>query len=268
MIHRGEKPFECKICNKKFREKSNYNYHIKKHFAKTMKSLNKKVENIKDEINIDTNINNFFSFKNKSNHKLSGLSNKSSSTNNDSPNNSDINFSENEMNDNLVNKKGNEISKNTSFNKKNNNFNLFNYPFSNLCISKSNNKLDLFGKDDDLKSIGDSLSKNEHNMNTENNQLFDFFLSDDNNMLLKEESKIKEDAGIEKNDNEQNYSDEISIITKNDDNIFINNALEKSNLIGDNNIIGNEIENKIYNNYFQGDLNLNFETMFVKDNFN
>ena len=224
---------------------------------------------------MDTNINNFCSFKTKSNHKLSGLSNKSSSTNNDSPNNSDINFSENEMNDNLENKKESEIIKMGNFIKKNNNFNLFNYPFSNLCTNKTNNKFDPFGKDDDLKSIGDSLSKNELNINTENNQLFDFFLSDNNNMFLKEESKMKEDSGIknlkeeeEKNNNEQNYSDEVSIITKNEDNIYINNALKKSNLIGDNNIIENEIENKIYNNYYQGDLNLNFESMFLKDNFN
>ena len=41
MIHKGERPFQCNICQKKFREKSNYNFHIKKHFKKLNKKLNK-----------------------------------------------------------------------------------------------------------------------------------------------------------------------------------------------------------------------------------
>ena len=48
MIHKGQKPYECDICQKRFREKSNYNFHMKKHMEKS-----KKIENKKDGININ-----------------------------------------------------------------------------------------------------------------------------------------------------------------------------------------------------------------------
>ena len=48
MIHKGQKPYECDICQKRFREKSNYNFHMKKHMEKS-----KKIENEKDGVNIN-----------------------------------------------------------------------------------------------------------------------------------------------------------------------------------------------------------------------
>ena len=48
MIHKGQKPYECDICQKRFREKSNYNFHMKKHMEKS-----EKIENEKDGININ-----------------------------------------------------------------------------------------------------------------------------------------------------------------------------------------------------------------------
>jgi len=38
MIHKGLKPFQCNICKKEFREKSNFNFHLKKHHKKSEKS--------------------------------------------------------------------------------------------------------------------------------------------------------------------------------------------------------------------------------------
>ena len=45
MIHKGLKPFQCTICEQRFREKSNYNFHMKKHLLK----LNKKIKNEKED---------------------------------------------------------------------------------------------------------------------------------------------------------------------------------------------------------------------------
>ena len=51
MIHKGEKPFECNICKKKFREKSNYNYHMKKHNPKIDKIFKNNSQIIVKSIN-------------------------------------------------------------------------------------------------------------------------------------------------------------------------------------------------------------------------
>ena len=63
MIHKGERPFECNFCKKKFREKSNYNYHMKKHISKDPKSLkkmlNKRIFN-KSDLVMEKSINNFY----------------------------------------------------------------------------------------------------------------------------------------------------------------------------------------------------------------
>jgi uncharacterized Zn-finger protein len=60
MIHKGEMPFQCNICQKKFRERSNLNFHIKKHknkeiikkiiFKNVKKHKNNKRNLIKKEI--------------------------------------------------------------------------------------------------------------------------------------------------------------------------------------------------------------------------
>lgn len=88
MIHKGERPFECNFCKQKFREKSNYNYHMKKHFSKDQNILNnvnntnKKINN-KIDLVIEKNINNFYIKKIKQNKK--------SMDNNSTLNNSDKN---------------------------------------------------------------------------------------------------------------------------------------------------------------------------------
>jgi hypothetical protein len=65
MIHKGEMPFQCKICQKKFREKSNLNYHIKKHNSNEInkKKLFKNVKKYKNKYLFSKNlILTFFNF--------------------------------------------------------------------------------------------------------------------------------------------------------------------------------------------------------------
>ena len=50
MIHKGQKPYECDICQKRFRVRSNLNFHIKKH--KNNEIIKKKMfKNIKKDKN-------------------------------------------------------------------------------------------------------------------------------------------------------------------------------------------------------------------------
>ena len=59
MIHKGEKPYQCVICKLKFREKSNYNFHIKKHGNKSENNKRNSSRNFdKNHLVIDDNINN------------------------------------------------------------------------------------------------------------------------------------------------------------------------------------------------------------------
>ena len=75
MIHKGLKPFQCNICQKKFREKSNYNFHLKKHnkkfdFGKNNRNgINKSNSFSKNEIDFYEN-----EFINKENKDIKNIS--------------------------------------------------------------------------------------------------------------------------------------------------------------------------------------------------
>jgi len=56
MIHKGEMPFQCSICQKRFRERSNLNYHIKKHKSNEI-TKKKLFKNIKKHKNNKRNLN-------------------------------------------------------------------------------------------------------------------------------------------------------------------------------------------------------------------
>jgi hypothetical protein len=51
LIHKGLKPFQCNICQKQFREKSNFNFHLKKHYKKSGKSNFDIGKNNRNDIN-------------------------------------------------------------------------------------------------------------------------------------------------------------------------------------------------------------------------
>ena len=73
IFHKGIKPFQCKICQKTFGTKFNYNFHMKKH-KKTKFIIDK---NNKEIINKEKE-NNFCNNKNDNlnNSKIDCLSNK------------------------------------------------------------------------------------------------------------------------------------------------------------------------------------------------
>ena len=129
MIHKGERPFQCNICQKKFREKSNYNFHIKKHFKKLNQKFNKDNENKirqnfgKDQLIMENNINNLGIYKNIKLQNPSDIKNISNNAkiNNDSEINNDLLECNNT--DNLMNKIRESMHKYINFNNQNNNSN-------------------------------------------------------------------------------------------------------------------------------------------------
>ena len=260
MIHKGERPFQCNICQKKFREKSNYNFHIKKHFKKLNKKLNKdngdkiKQNFGKDELIMENIINNFEIYKNIKLQKSSDIKNISNNTiiNNEPEIN---NFKqENNNNDDIMNKIKESFYKYSNFNNQNYNCN--------------NQFLNQFSKDD--LNIQDNHSiKEEENMLNIKNQILS---SNHNevNSISKNSNKLNEES-ITPDIKEENYKFENNYVNPTlIENVYINNGLYQNDLIIPCNIA---IDNRVYNNfnnYYQ--LNFpfpfNFENLFFKENLN
>ena len=260
MIHKGERPFQCNICQKKFREKSNYNFHIKKHFKKLNKKLNKdngdkiKQNFGKDELIMENIINNFGINKNIKLQKSSDIKNISNNTiiNNEPEIN---NFKqENNNNDDIMNKIKESFYKYSNFNNQNYNCN--------------NQFLNQFSKDD--LNIQDNHSiKEDKNMLNIKNQILS---SNHNevNSISKNSNKLNEES-ITPDIKEENYKFENNYVNPTlIENVYINNGLYQNDLIIPCNIA---IDNRVYNNfnnYYQ--LNFpfpfNFENLFFKENLN
>ena len=255
MIHKGEKPFQCKICSKRFREKSNYNFHMKKHEIKLKKNeqvrVNKRHNFEKKDLIMDNNINNFYIFENKKMHKLSDISN-SNSTNSNSNNSFEINnkLFEEEKNDNELIVKNKDILNNT--NQKNNyseEINLNNH----FLFNKEEQYLINFGREDDLKNIDEQSIKYDLN-NTNNKYIFkniEYTPFSKTEEILNQEDVSISKTEEEKEKNEPNYEN-LSIANEDYDKFYISNDLN-------NKINLREFNNNFYQSYFP----LNFESTFI-----
>ena len=223
MIHKGERPFECNFCKQKFREKSNYNYHMKKHISKDQNILNnvnntnKKINN-KNDLVIEKNINNFYIKKIKQNKK--------SMDNNSTLNNSDknsISINDNKiLEDKIINSDFSDnfeiISKynNSEYNSINKNiiYDLKNFEklgerdiyFNNI----EKDKLELIDPIGENEFFNNSIFPNENVSFNENKELYDFYNYKQNNNKFLNKSAI----------NNLNYYGEFYIKNKNNVNKF------------------------------------------------
>lgn len=214
MIHKGEKPYQCVICKLKFREKSNYNFHIKKHGNKSENNKRKSSRNFdKNHLVIDDNINNFCINKNKtllleiSNNLTNSNSNNISFEKHSKEIKNDIfNIKEADNNSSIVNL--NDIYLNKYENK-----NLFNCQYFN-------------GEDNDFKSFDEQSLECNLSLNNNKNQFLNSDINTINNNNIKllgsDISSINEEKGI----NEYNF-DDLSIVNVNYDNSYINNTLNQ-----------------------------------------
>lgn len=224
MIHKGERPFECNFCKQKFREKSNYNYHMKKHISKDQNILNnvnntnKKINNKKNLLVIEKNINNFYIKKIKQNKK--------SMDNNSTLNNSDknsISINDNKiLEDKIINSDFSDnfeiISKynNSEYNSINKNiiYDLKNFEklgerdiyFNNI----EKDKLELIDPIGENEFFNNSIFPNENVSFNENKELYDFYNYKQNNNKFLNKSAI----------NNLNYYGEFYIKNKNNVNKF------------------------------------------------
>ena len=280
MIHRGEKPFQCNLCNKQFREKSNYNFHIKKHFLKYNKKKKKNEDEeknqqslVRDDLVMNKKINNFCLYNNLKFHKSSDANNNINAINN---NRNDINnyYIEINNNDNIFNKIKESMLKysnlnsknfNNSINNSNNNYQLFSQP------NKNNNILFNYEREDDFNIQDEQFLKDEINALNNKNIIFSNNLAE-SNINSKNDNNINDDYGSpkgkeEKEKNELNYG-YMNLI----DNIYINNSINQNNdlIIPNYGNIGFGVDNRLNNNYCQMNFPfpLSFEHILQKENFN
>ena len=229
MIHKGEKPFECEICNKRFREKSNYNFHMKKH---------------KDILNKNNKDNN------KDMRKLSDINNSTQSNSNSSFEK----LLEEDKNDNIFGIKDASIFQLLNQNNNLNDFNINNMKNQIIINERSDIIKDSFFKNIEEPSIN-------HELNLNNNENIFSFVNveplNKNNQIKKEEEfyKVKQEIEI---------TNEINCINSNDVSVF-NDDSENLSM---ENVLNQKLNFKTFNNNIFSDFNLNFETMFLKHNFN
>lgn len=214
MIHKGIKPFQCNICQKKFREKSNYNFHLKNHIKKLGKGdkneINKSNSFSKNEIDFKgierINIGNEFD-ENKAFLKKQDTLLKS--------NNNNLKYS---GNDNIIN--NNQIEVKNKKNKFDNN-EIINLEKDHVMNNLSN----IFNQID-----SDIIALNEQKRSTYENS----YLFNDNNIFQKY------------NICEQNNAYNTPNLFNNED-LYLNNPnnINKLELMFQNNNIELEIKNKV-----------------------
>ena len=220
MIHNNIIPFQCSICKKRFREKANCNYHMKKHFPQ-FKKICKKISSGKER---NTNIN-----QNNSKNDLV-LEKKIN----------EICMNENE-NDNykkVMDCNFNDIN-NNKFTKNNNlkeNKNMDNMLGNNQKILFKCKYYDLTNLSNDINEKINLINLNNPFMNID----FDLNFNDDNSSLNSEKVSYSEENNFfMNNDNcekDKNEKDFFSNIFPNNI-LFNNNSQQKTN---DNNFLFNE----------------------------
>lgn len=234
MIHKGEKPFQCEICKKQFREKSNYNYHIKKHdnlLANKIKEKNKNYCCRYKFKRIHKNSDNFNTTKSNSNNSIEKISEEDIFVNNIGQKNQAF-CTDLESNVNNIQK------------------------IQDLNIIKNQNttkSFDLCNKED-IK-IFDNINCNINANNNKNPFLLEYSHCFKGNNLLNVESEI---SNIIKEKEKERYFDNINDLSMSNEE-YINFSLD--------NDINCKLNSKeeFSNTFYPNDIKFNFETTFLKD---
>ena len=271
MIHNNLVPFQCSICQKRFREKSNFNFHLKKHrpkFKRTynrinngkLVNFNKKNYYNKNDLIMEKNVNDLYISDNK---KYNNLIDYNLTKIN---NNTFINNNESYLKDkNSLNKVIRNTSKiifkckqyninncSNNLDEQNNYFNNFSNPFINL--DNNNNDNLILNLEKDFNYNENYTFSNNNNYNEKEKKDIDDLkinlinnndvLQKDNNISFNEWDKLNDYYNFEKKCENLNY-------INNNQELYINNIIKfnKYEFLLQNDDFEYKIRNKEFDDY-------------------